>query len=278
MKQLFSLQKIPVSLFILFLCFRAEAGDPVFRLTGAREAGMGCIMSTANPFWSIFHNQGLLAGNECITAGICYENRFFLSELATRSAAVFVPAGKASLAALYSYFGYSDYHRQMTAIACGLPLSEKVSAGIQIDYFNERSYGEYSALQSLTFEAGMIISTGGDFDLGIQIFNPLPNSIRKKDLPTELRLDLCGYLNATVYTGAGIEMSTGGKPIFSAGMEYEVMKSLWLRGGFRSENTSFSFGMGYRIKTAVIDLAFYTHEKLGLSSTISVIYKIIRSK
>ena len=47
-----------------------------------------------------------------------------------------------------------------------------------------------------------------------------------------------------------------------------------IRGGFSSENTSFSFGTGYKLKFATIDLGFLTHEKLGITTSASLIFKI----
>ena len=278
LKQLFSLQKISVSVFIFFLFFRLYAGDPVFKIYGAREAGMGNIMPVTDPFWTVFQNQGSIAKIRSFTAGINYENRFFLSELSTRSVALALPAGKASFAGLYSYFGYADYRRQTVAVACGLPLSDRISAGIQIDYFNERTYGEYSAWQSVTCEAGILIEAAENLSLGIEVFNPVPNSIRKNELPSRLRLDISGRLNSALCAGAGVEMSSGGKPCVSMGMEYKIYKDLSVRGGFRSEFTSFSFGMGYRAGLAVIDIAFYTHEKLGISTAVSVIFNLRTKK
>lgn len=274
LKQLFSLHKISVSVFAFFLFFRVYAGDPLFKVCGARETGMGNIMPVTDIFWSVFQNQGSLPTIRSVSAGVNYENRFFLSELSTRSAAMAVPAGKATIAGMYSYFGYADYRRQMVAFACGLPLSDRISAGIQIDYFNEQTYGEYSAWQSVTCEAGILIEATENLFLAMQVFNPLPNSIRKNEMPSRLKLDISGSLNAALQAGAGIEMSSGGKPCVSTGMEYKIYEGLSVRGGFRSEFTSFAFGIGYRAGPAVIDIAFCTHEKLGISSAASVIFNI----
>jgi hypothetical protein len=58
------------------------------------------------------------------------------------------------------------------------------------------------------------------------------------------------------------------------GFEYEAVKNLWLRGGFSTENSSFSFGLGYLLKSLKLDLSFATHEKLGITSSASLIFKI----
>jgi hypothetical protein len=69
-------------------------------------------------------------------------------------------------------------------------------------------------------------------------------------------------------------METGREPVARIGFEYETLKNFWFRGGFSSENTSFSFGIGYLVKFVQIDLGFATHEKLGVTSSASIIFQI----
>ena len=64
-----------------------------------------------------------------------------MKELGTRTAAIIIPAWKTSLGAVYTYFGYPDFKREMTGLACGIKLSEKLSAGVQIDYYSEKDSG-----------------------------------------------------------------------------------------------------------------------------------------
>jgi hypothetical protein len=271
---LFSLQKISVSLFIAFLSFSASAGDPYFLPAGARQAGMSYTCVMKNEFWSLFHNQAGFALNHSPAFGFNYENRFGIKELSTRSAAIVIPAGNAGIGALYSYFGYPDFRRQMAGIACGLSLSEKISAGIQIDYFSEKTYGEYNDYNMLTFETGLLIRASENTMMGIHIFNPVPNSIRKTDMITALRIGAGTKLNRDLFTGIEVEMITDGKINLKTGLEYEAGKKLWLRTGFCSANSSFSFGLGYDIIPVRVDLAFVTHQNLGITTSVSIIFKI----
>jgi hypothetical protein len=274
LKQLSSLLKIPVSFLLLFSSLTASAGDP-YRLTaGAAETGTGYVCVMKNGFWSSFHNQATLASNSSLSCGFNYENRFSISELGTRSAGLIIPAGKASLAAVYSHFGYTDFKRDLAGLACGIKLSGKISAGVQIDYFSERTTGEYNNNQSVTCEAGVLITPSGSTRIGIHIFNPVPNSLRKTILPSSLRIGVGTYLNNSLFTGVELEMSTLSKLIVRTGFEYEAAKKLWLRGGYSSDNNSFSFGLGYLIKLVQMDVGFVTHETLGITSSVSLIFKI----
>jgi hypothetical protein len=271
---LFSLHKIPVSLFAFFLPLYVYSGNPYRFSGGAPEAGMGSVCIIKQGFWSSFGNQALLADNHSVIIGFSYENRFFINELGTRTIGGIFPAGNASVGVHYSSFGYSEFRRETAGIASGLALSENINAGIQIDYFSERTSGEYDNNQYVTFEAGMTWKSSSGVITAVHLFNPVPNSLRKSSLPASLRVGAGIELSNVLFAGAEAEMSTGRKIILRTGFEYEAAKKFWLRGGFSTENTSFSFGMGYLIKSIKIDLSFSTHEKLGITSGASIIFKI----
>jgi hypothetical protein len=274
LKQLSSLLKISVSVFFIFFSLTASGGDPYRPSAGAGEAGTGYVCIMKNGFWSSFHNQAILAYNNTFSFGFNYENRFNISELGTRSLGLIIPAGKASLGAVYSHFGYADFKRDMTGLACGMRLTSKISAGLQVDYFSERTSGEYDNNQSVTCEAGLLITPSENTRFGIHVFNPVPNSLRKTFLPTSLRIGAGINLNKSLFAGVETEMSSGSRLIIRTGFEYEAAKRLWLRGGFSTDNNSFSFGLGWMVKIVQMDIGFVTHERLGVTSSVSLIFKI----
>lgn len=274
MKQLSSLLKISVSALFIFSSLSAS-GDDIYRFSsGAPEAGMGNVCITNRGFWASFGNQASLGYNRTFSFGLNYGNKFGISELSTRSAAVIVPAGKASIGVLYSRFGYADYKRGSTALACGMQLSDKLSAGVQADYFMERTAGEYNNNQFITFETGLIYLPSENVKIGVHLFNPLPNSIRKTYLPATLRIGAGTDLNKLLFAGVEAEMTSGKKMVLKTGFEYELAKKFWFRGGFSTKNSSFSFGMGYFPGFAQLDIGFATHERLGVTSSASLVFKI----
>jgi hypothetical protein len=273
LKHLSLLHKISVSFLYIILSVPASGGNPYNYSSGAAETGMGKLCITHIGFSSSLQNQALLAENKAYCLGFTYENRFSLGELGTRSAAVIVPAGKASIAAIYSTYGYSDFKRSMSGIACGLKLSDKIDAGVQADYFNERIAGDYSNNQAVTFEAGLIIKPKENVFIGFHLFNPLPQSLRKYYLPSTLTIGAGTIINKTLFAGIETEISTGGKLTLRTGFEYQTVQKIVLRGGFCSENNSFGFGLGYLAKTIQFDIGFQTHDRLGITSCVSIIFK-----
>jgi hypothetical protein len=271
---LFPLQKIIVSGFVLFLSVNGYAGDPYCRITGARETGMANVFNIHTDTWSGFSNQANLAFNESLSFGFNYENRFGIPELGTRSAGAVFPAGRLSIAGAYSYFGFSDFRREMIGLACGMPLSEMIAAGVQIDYFSEKTTGEYDNNQSVTCEAGIIISTSESVKIGLHLFNPVPNSIRRTDMPAGLKAGVALNLNKEFSAGFETGIRTGEKLFIRTGFEYLVVEKFRVRAGFSSENNSFCFGFGYRFKPITMDFGFATHDRLGITSSVSMIITI----
>jgi len=271
---LYSLHKITVSVLSVFLFSSASGSDPFFTVPGASEAGMSYSCVTGPGFWSSFHNQALLPLNTSASLGFSYQNRFNISELGTRSAGLVIPAGQAGLGVIYSNFGNMDFRRHSAGLACGLKLTEKIYGGIQVDFFCERTAGEYNLRRALSFEAGLLITPSEKIRIGFHIFNPVPNSLRKTYLPSSIRAGGGLWLTNSLFACAEAEMSTGGNLILKMGFEYEAAQKFKVRGGFSSENNSFSFGIGYLLKFAKLDLGFSTHEMLGVTSSASIIFRL----
>ena len=53
------------------------------------------------------------------------------------------------------------------------------------------------------------------------------------------------------------------KPIFRAGIEYNVFKNFIIRTGISTQPIEYSFGIGYKYKIIIIDIAFINHQVLG---------------
>lgn len=232
--------------------------------------GSACIMRPG--FWPSFRNQSLLAFNTTYSIGFSYENRFSIRELGTSTAAIAIPAGRSSLGLSYSNFGYSGFRRSMAGAACGLKIAENVAAGVQADFFHERSAADLTSFSAVTFEAGIYYQPSETVSTGIHIFNPVPNSLRKTMMPSTIRAGAGIQLSRVIFAAAEAEMSTGEKLKVRTGFEYEISGNFRLRGGFCTENTSFSFGLGYLVRSVKIDLSFVTHETLGITSGASLIF------
>lgn len=266
-----SLHRFTVSCILFFSFLNASADDPYRFTAGAGEAGTGYSCISKEGFWTSFHNQANLGFYKTISFGACYEDRFSIHELSTRTIAIIVPAGNVSIGSTYSHFGYSDLSRNSGTLSCGLKISESIYAGAQIDYFNERTAGEYSNTQQITGETGVIFLLNTNTHLGIHVFNPFRGITGNKSLPTTLNAGLSYQLAQDLFTGIETEITTGRSLVVRTGFEYLAGNKVLLRGGFITGNNSFCFGIGYRQKTIIADIGFITHDRLGITPSASVI-------
>lgn len=271
---MFSLQKIPVTLCFILLSVSSNAGDPHLMPAGAAQAGMAYVSVMRNDFWSAFHNQAALARKRRFSAGISYENRFGLAELGTTTAALQLPAGKTGLGIICSRFGYHDYNRNFFAAACGLPVAENLTAGVQVDYFEEHSRGDYTPFRTITFEAGIQGTIGENTRFGVHLFNPLPSSLRKYKMVSIINAGAGTNLTDRFFAGVEGELRSDGRGDIRTGFEYSAKKDIVIRGGFHTRNSSFCFGIGYRLKGLRTDISFSTHNKLGISTSVTFTYDI----
>jgi hypothetical protein len=276
LKQLFSLHKISVSVLLFVFASNTSAQDSYILPAGADEAGMGYSCVAKPGFWSSFSNPASLASQKEPAAGICYENRFNISELGIRTAGLVIPAGTTTLGVVYSNFGYRYFSRHKAGLASGLNLSEKLAAGVQIDYFYEHVPGENNDRSRLTFAAGALFKASEAVRLGFRIFNPIPGSVRKHFLPASVEAGAEVVLGRPLSATAQAEIEEGKKMRISMGFEYAVRAGFKIRGGFTSGSSSFCFGLGYRVKSVSADLGFMVHDRLGVTSVASVVFNLNR--
>ncbi|MFN8239219.1 MAG: hypothetical protein U0X39_00470 [Bacteroidales bacterium] len=262
----------------MFPFLTVTGNDPFIAKTGAGSRGMACVLPVSGDIWTGFQNQAFLGEGLGFNIASNYETRYFLKELGTRSLAISVPCAKAGIGGLYSCFGYADFKRHMAALSCGMPLSKNLTAGIQIDYFLEKTTGDYPVHETLTFEAGAAIRAGKNLVADLHLFNPLPGLTGSSDLPAAMQIGVGNLINENLFAGLRIEIETGQKPSLSAGFDYKMPGKVRIRGGYCTRWSSFSFGLGYKAGPAVIDIAFYTHEKLGISSSASIAFTIIKPR
>lgn len=237
----------------------------------AVEMGMGGTSLTYRGKHQLFHNQALLSYTEKFSANINFVSRYGLNDLNIGSISFTAPMRNFALGAVYYYSGNTNFHRQMIGVAGGVNLSKRVSVGIQIDYFNEHFDNTPNNLYAVSFELGSAIAITENTIIGLHVFNPLPPTLLESFLPTTAEIGIGSQITSTLFVTAEAAIDTFYKTLEAkAGFDYEIIKNLFLRAGFATENRSFCFGAGYEWKIIALDVALNTHETLGNTFTTSL--------
>lgn len=243
---------------------------------GARPAGMANAALAFTDIWSIYHNQAGIAHIQEFTAGAFYENRFLVNDFAYAGFAAAMPLGNGTIGVSYSGFGYSVYNESKTGVAYGMKLSDRVSAGVQVNYQTTRIRSEnYGNVGVLSAELGLRVQVSERVAVATHLFNPTRaklNDFNDERLPTVLRLGVHYQISDDVLFAAETEKDIDQKILFRGGIEYQPAEILYIRVGASSEPNLFSFGLGLNFESFRFDMAASYHSLLGYSPQVSLTY------
>jgi hypothetical protein len=242
---------------------------------GGRSAGMGYTGVTLSDPWSVQNNQAGLGYLNKISAGLYYENRFLLNELSTKAAVFVLPTQSGVFGVNMSYFGYENYNETKVGLAYGKSFGEKISAGIQLDYLSTHIAENYGNKSGVTFEVGVLSKLSKSLSIGAHVFNPIRIKLadyNDERIPTILKLGLMYNFSDKVIVIAEAEKNISYKAVFKGGIEYHIIKEIYLRAGMSTNPTLNTFGIGFEFKKLKIDFASSIHQVLGYSPQISLLY------
>jgi|AntAceMinimDraft_16_1070373.scaffolds.fasta_scaffold08022_2 hypothetical protein len=244
---------------------------------GARSSAMGNASVALSDFWSAHNNQAGLAYYKNIAAGFYYEDNFLIKELGLKYAAVVLPTNSGVFGLTTSYFGYTQYNESKLGLAYSKSFGEKFSAGLQLDYLSTHIAENYGNKGAVTFELGIRAQLSKNLYLGAHVFNPVNIKIAEYNderLPTIMRLGLSYNFSEKIIACVETEKDINYDPVLKAGMEYHIIKEIYLRAGISTNPTLNTFGFGVEFKKLKFDFASSIHQTLGYSPQISLIYNI----
>jgi hypothetical protein len=262
-----ALKKIVATYILLFALFIKLNGIDNY-LAGSRFGAMSNCGVAIPDVWSVSYNQAGLGLLEKPQFNIYHEQKFLIKEMGLSSLAAIYPFKPGTFGLQLNYFGYSKYHEMKVGVGFGKKLGSKISAGIQLDYFSTFLPVSYSKQQFITVELGLIGQLSECINVGFHVFNPLPKKSGTNNeqlLPSSAKLGLAYNLRKIVLLTAETEEKSTQSLLFRAGIEYLPVTSLALRLGYSTQNTPFSFGVGYCTKRLNFNLAFADHQQLGFT-------------
>ncbi len=258
-----------ILLLILSIVIPISAGAAVNFPLGARFAGMANSCVVMQDIWCVAHNQAGLAYLPNATLSAYHENRFFIKEYNLSALAIAVPTKPGTFAVSYSFFGYSKYHEAKAGLAYSKSFGEKLSCGIQLDYFSKFIQNEYGRGRSVAVEGGILYQPVKNFYAAFHVFNPNGSKISEYNnerLPTIVRFGLGYHFKQKVTLVAETEKQTHIKAYYKFGMEYAACKTFFFRAGISNNPLyAYSFGFGMVMKKIIFDIASSYHQVLGFT-------------
>jgi len=250
-----------------------QAGEPLFIPHGAGQAGMAFASVASFGHWNSFHNQALMTGQSALSAGFSFESRFMMNELSSEALSVIIPLSRAPLGLVAVNYGSRQYSTFFTGLGSAVKISKGLSLGIEADFINRRSAGDYPDVSYVTFQTGLVSEISDKLIIGIHVFNPL---YRLNSLPSSIRAG-CSWLPSSDLVLSFETSKVTGEPLsVHGGIEWEVPGKITLRTGYISSPSALTFGSGYCIGPIQADIGFILNSKTGITSSVSFFWTINR--
>lgn len=227
--------------------------------------------------WSVNNNQAGLGNLKKLSAGMCYQNRFQLSETSTKSVALAFHTKTGNFALSCNRFGYSLYSENSFGLAYARNFGDLILAGLQFDYLNINQTEAYGDKDVFLFEVGLIAKPIDNLQVGAHIYNPTKAKMADYEderVNTSFRFGLNYYFSKIVQLAVEAEKTMQSDMRVKVGIEYQLITDLYLRTGYKSEPNEFCFGAGYTFKGLTFDLSFATHQYLPMSTQLSLSYSL----
>ncbi len=260
---------------IFFYCYLLAASNN-FYLLGGRSMGMAGASVTLSDFWSAENNQAGLGFMNEVGGGLYYENRFGIKEMSIKAGAFAYPLKFGSFGLSVSSYGFKLYNENKVGISYGQKLSDKFSAGVQINYVSTQLGENYGKRQSITGAFGIMAKLSKELTLAAHLYNPTRSKIsdyNNEKTPTIMRLGLMYKFSEKVLLAADAEKNIYEKAMIKSGLEYHPINILYFRIGVATNPTQNNFGIGIQTKELRIDMATGYHTKLGFSPAVSISYQ-----
>lgn len=261
--------------FATFLAFANFGFGQGWFPSGARSMSMANASTSTFDVWSYHNNPGAVAKLDRFTAGVSYENRFLLKELQSQGVAVAIPMkfGVISIGGLT--YGHTQFRSTKAGVGYSMPLSEKFYAGVQLNYQGVRFAENYGSDNSVTGEAGIYADVTENWSFGFSVFNlgrTRLSAFEDDRYSTIMRLGSAYTFSDKLMVSTEFEKSIDYDLRFKSGIEYEVLKNFYLRGGFATAPVEITFGTGYDFGAIQLDVGSAYHPILGWSPHFSLSY------
>jgi hypothetical protein len=257
----------------ILLSLNAVAWSNVIPNIG-RPAGMGNAFISQYDLDAELHNQAGLANLSSLSLSLFIENRFLVKDLASRGILIGIPAASGVFAACIYAFGPAKWIETNLSVAYAKKLSSKISTGIQINYFGMKLPEENQTISSVSAELGIICQLSQTLFVGIHLANPFSipfkTSTSIEEIPYRYRVGGHTLITNELIFAFEVEKVKSRNILFKAGMEWEVAKNLYLRGGYNSGPSKLSTGIGFNYRCITADIAFNYHQVLGVTPSLSI--------
>ena len=252
---------------------QSSDGFPV----GARSWSMANAVVAQSDRYSLINNIAGLATQQEVSVFSSYHSYYGFDGVNTLAFGVVVPLRK-ELTAGFSLQRFGD--KIYNELSFGLGIAHRISRislGLKINYRQIAVNASSLSLskKALVVEMGGIAQLSSTVYLGAHVYNLAQGTFSGDgtvNLPTVLKTGLTYLPTKSLCLSAEFVKNTDYPASLRAGLEYEVIPTLFVRTGIASKPYTNHFGLGFVGGNFTVDYAATSHPQLGWSHHVTLAY------
>ncbi|MFC2151222.1 hypothetical protein ACFLSE_01730 [Bacteroidota bacterium] len=241
------------------------------RIEEGKAAAMANTSVTLTDIWSIYHNQAGLGFLEHMSVGAFHQSGY-IKEQNLQGISFAIPTKTGTIAASYSYYGYSQYNEMQGGLAYGKTFSKYFAAGLQLNYLHTQIAGNYGSVNSINFEVGILSQPIDNLFIGAHVYNPSRSKMGDEEIPTVFNLGVSYLFSEKVMFAIGTEKDLNQDAVFKAGLDYKLIELVSLQAGISTNPSKYSFGIGFHYISINAHVGFSNHQTLGFTPSFTLSY------
>ncbi len=251
-------------LFILSICLCQQ---------GSRSNSMSNCSVALIDCWAFNNNPGALGLIDKKIIGISHENRFLLKEFQSQAVVCCLPSKNGVFSFGSQFHGIDVYKTLKIGVGYSLKFTDKLYAGIEMNYTRIKFTSFYGSKNLLTAEAGIYCIITNKWKVGCSIFNigrSRISIIENERFSSFIKIGSVFELSKKVMFAIEVDKNIFYKIQFKGAIEYKISKDFFFRSGISNQPLEYSFGFGYKLKCFQMDLGSSYHQIIGWSPNFSI--------
>lgn len=240
----------------------------VYHFIDSEACAMGGCLSAlpgfANPAGYVFDD----ASGRVVS--LQYANRYGVKELSTYAGMFNFPNKYLNAGIYVSRYGFRSYNETLASINAYRSLSSWMGLGVRVSYLHLHHSESASDRSLVTADIGIRLKPTERLVLSVLAVNPFCIEMKadgqKMEVPVILSVGGNYLFSDTFSTVVEVEKDFAYPVVCRCGMEYVPIEELSIRAGMYGKPFTPTFGLGLKLASFSIDLAFDRHPVLGFRS------------
>jgi hypothetical protein len=166
-------------------------------------------------------------------------------------------------------------------IAYARKLDKKVDAGLRFNYHGISISSGYGSSSAISFDAGFLLHITEKLHAGVHAQNPVGGKFGKnggEKISSSFVFGMGYDASEKFFMSAEMEKEEDRPVNVNAGLQYQFIPRLMVRGGISTATSTLWFGAGLTIRSFRLDIVTSYHPQLGITPGMLLLFEFKKGK